>query len=130
LNYTKVDVDSVNERIAGPALDRGDLDSMDRDWLIGSVEVLFGWMVSEQLSFNAALGWHYDFNNSNSTLSGVDGGGPGQVTTPDVGESVFKVGLGADYAINANWSLGANASYLTGDNLSAYTLGLGLGYRF
>jgi len=125
LDYTKVDVDSINE--SGGAV----LNSMDRDWLIGSLELLLGWSLSEQLAFSGSLGWHYDFNNSNTTLSGVDALAlAGQITLPDVGESVFKVGLGADYAINANWSLGANASYLTGDNLSAYTLGLGLGYRF
>lgn len=125
LDYSKVDVDQINES-AGAVLN-----SMDRDWLIGSLELLFGWALSEQLSLTSSIGWYYDFNNSDTTLSGVDAlAVPGQVTLPDVGESVFKAGIGADYAINERWSLGVSGSYLTGDNLTVYTVGAGIRYQF
>jgi hypothetical protein len=131
LNYSKVDADSFNERIVGPVLDRGALDSMNRDWLIGSLEVLLGWQASEQLALQAALGWHYDFNHSSTTISGVDNAAtPGRVDIPDVGESFFKGGLSADYTINENWALGANTSYLSGDDLSGFSIGASLSYRF
>lgn len=131
LSYSKVDVDSFNERITGPVLDRGSIDSFDRDWLIASLELLLGWQASEQLALQAVLGWHHDFNNDKTTLSGVDSGAiPGRVTLPDVGENVFKGALSVDYAINDNWALGAGVSYLSGDDLSAFSVGASLGYNF
>lgn len=131
LNYSKVDVDSFDERITGPILDRGSVDSFDRDWLIASLELLLGWQASEQLALQATLGWHYDLNNDKTTLSGVDSGAtPGSVTISDVGENVFKGALSADYAINDKWSLGTGVSFLSGDEISAFSIGASLGYKF
>lgn len=132
LNYSKVDTDSFDEQFVGGGFgDDGSLDSMDRDWLIGSLEVLLDWKANEQLGLQAILGWHYDFNHDTTTLSGVDNGGtPGGVAIPDVGESFFKGGLSADYAINEKWSLNANTSVHSGDGLSGFSVGASLGYRF
>ncbi len=129
LNYTKVDVDPITETTA-PA-DSGVLDSMDREWLIASLELIFGWKANEKLELNAALGWHYDFENDETTLSGVDKvGDPGSITLPDVGESVFKGGLSANYALDDNWALGADVSIYSGDELNGVSLGAVLAYRF
>lgn len=128
LNYTKVDVDPITETTA-PA-DSGVLDSMDREWLIASLELIFGWEANEKLKLNAALGWHYDFENDETTLSGVDSGGAGSITLPDVGESVFKGGLSANYALDDNWSLGADVNIYSGDDLNGVSLGAVLAYRF
>lgn len=131
LNYTNVEVDSFSESIVGPVLDRGELDSIDRDWFIGSVEVLFGWDASEALTLHAVLGWHYDFNADDVELSGTDSGVvAGQIEIPGVGESYFKGGLSANYAINENWSLGATTSLLSGDELDGFSIGASLGYSF
>ena len=131
LDYTKVEMDQVNERIAGPALDRGTLNSTDREWLIGSIELLATYAINQAFSLNGLVGWQYDFENGDTTLAGVDNGGiAGSVVLPDVGESVFKAGIGADYAINERWALGVSGVYLNGDNLSAYTLGASLRYQF
>ena len=131
LDYTKVDMDQINEQIVGPAFDRGNLNSSDRTWLIGTVELLATYAANEDFRFNGSIGWQYDFENSNTTLSGTtDAGGPDSKVLPDVGESVFKVGLGADYDINQRWALGVSGVYLNGDNLSAYTLGASLRYQF
>jgi long-subunit fatty acid transport protein len=131
LDYTKVDMDQINEQIVGAPLDRGNLNSSDRTWLIATVELLATYAVNEAFRFNSSLGWQYDFENSNTTLAGTDSGGiAGSVVLPDVGESVFRVGLGADYDINQRWSLGVSGSYLTGDNLTVYTVGAGVRYQF
>lgn len=126
LDYTKVDMNQINESTAP---DSGILNSSARTWLIGTVELLATYAVNEAFRFNGSLGWQYDFENSNTTLVGSDPN-DNPVTLPDVGESVFKVGLGADYDINQRWSLGVSGSYLTGDNLTVYTVGAGIRYQF
>lgn len=128
LIFSSVEVDAFNE---SPAPDSGAVDSMERDWFIGSLDIIFDWTVSERFMFQALLGWHYDFNSDETTLSGVDNSNNvGQITIPDVGESYFKGGLRADLAINENWSLGADTSVFSGDDLSGFSVGASLGYRF
>jgi hypothetical protein len=130
LNYLNVSSDGFAE--SGGA-DSGNAASIKRDWMTGELGLSSFANVSDALTASLALSWEYDFDSSETEVSGFDKTSPptfGSRDVPDVGESRLKAVVGLDYRLSEDWALSADFSIVSGDDYDAIGGGASLRYTF